>query len=211
MGETTLADCPFCWESAPTVREERGFVYVECVECYARTAAHATEEKAVIAWNTRPAPVASPPNAGPDIAQMVDDVFDGKRDIRDVLRELRPVVPAPAASRPSAEPSEAATLLDVLPDAADPIWETHARMCGSPNPLLFHREFCRVLVALSARPAAGSETRKADAENLRAVIRQWLPGLCHGYNVAAACECPLCLVNRLAAVPPSPDATTGEP
>jgi hypothetical protein len=68
-------------------------------------------------------------------------------------------VPAPAASRPSAEPSEAATLLDVLPDAADPIWETHARMCGSPNPLLFHREFCRVLVALSARPAAGSETR----------------------------------------------------
>jgi hypothetical protein len=67
--------------------------------------------------------------------------------------------PAPAASRPSAEPSEAATLLDVLPDAADPIWETHARMCGSPNPLLFHREFCRVLVALSARPAAGSETR----------------------------------------------------
>jgi hypothetical protein len=120
-------------------------------------------------------------------------------------------VPAPAVSRPSAEPSEAATLLDVLPDAADPIWETHARMCGSPNPLLFHREFCRVLVALSARPAAGSETRKADAENLRAVIRQWLPGLCHGYNVAAACECPLCLVNRLAAVPPSPDATTGEP
>jgi hypothetical protein len=97
---------------------------------------------------------------------MVDDVFDGKRDIRDVLRELRPVVPAPAASRPSAEPSEAETT-DAMEQAIEAclcdLWLiAHARMLPANVQTRIESAVARIRklrAALSARPAAGSETR----------------------------------------------------
>jgi Lar family restriction alleviation protein len=146
----TIRECPFCGQAdnpAPVVGDYNGYFSVACEACSAEGPPRATEERAVLAWNTRPFVLAEPPrklefvSIPPSEDEPAASPIETSDAVKDELWRERFGGGAPSPSVADLrEPEVYRRALDVATIAAGFDWTNAKAVCDYADEIAAERE-----------------------------------------------------------------------